>query len=229
MALEGSTAKDVQTYRTRKRIKSAARRLFAERGVNAVSIRDIVKAAGQKNIGAIHYHFQSKDALILEIASEVARAIDSHRIARLDALEAAGGPRAIHEVVRILIAYPERAKARRGPDDVSVRLVNTLFIEYRELLFRTLSGEADLGTRRCMVHIARFLPEIPQPILRQRLIFALLSSSAILATREVAEQQPDAWRALWGNPNTVGNLIDAIVGLLGQPASVAVLEGFSVT
>jgi len=50
---------------TRRRIKLAARKLFAIRGLD-VPIRDIVKTAKQKNSGSISYYFHSKDNLIKE-------------------------------------------------------------------------------------------------------------------------------------------------------------------
>jgi AcrR family transcriptional regulator len=39
---------------------SAAERLYAERGVDAVSMREITREAGQKNSSAFQYHFPSK-------------------------------------------------------------------------------------------------------------------------------------------------------------------------
>lgn len=41
-----------------------AERLFAERGVNGVSLREIGAAAGQRNTGAARYHFGSKEGLV---------------------------------------------------------------------------------------------------------------------------------------------------------------------
>ena len=49
---------------TRERIKRAARRLFALNGVDAVVVRDIISAAGQKNVSALNYYFGSKEGLL---------------------------------------------------------------------------------------------------------------------------------------------------------------------
>ncbi len=46
---------------TRKRILDTAERLFGERGVAAVSLRDINRAAGISQ-GVLHYHFGGRDA-----------------------------------------------------------------------------------------------------------------------------------------------------------------------
>jgi AcrR family transcriptional regulator len=50
----------------REAILCAAEELFAVNGFNAVSIRDIARAAGA-NPGSVTYHFKTKDGLLLEI------------------------------------------------------------------------------------------------------------------------------------------------------------------
>jgi AcrR family transcriptional regulator len=50
----------------REAILSAAEALFSTGGFNAVSVRDIARAAGA-NPGSVTYHFKSKDGLLLEI------------------------------------------------------------------------------------------------------------------------------------------------------------------
>lgn len=52
---------------TKTRILLAAESLFAERGVEAVSFREIAAAAGQQNTNAVQYHFKNKDRLIQAI------------------------------------------------------------------------------------------------------------------------------------------------------------------
>ena len=56
-------------------ILDAAARLFAERGVDNVSIAEIVRAAGQRNTSAVHYHFGSRDEVLRAVlARHVSRA-----------------------------------------------------------------------------------------------------------------------------------------------------------
>src|ERR1700686_5844006 len=72
---------------TRARLKVAAQRLFAQRGIDGVSVRDIVAAGGQRNNGSLNYYFRTKEALILELIVEGGRLIDESRNAYLDRLE----------------------------------------------------------------------------------------------------------------------------------------------
>lgn len=51
---------------TKEKILEIAAELFAEKGFDGVSIRDITKAAGA-NLGAVTYHFGSKEGLFGEI------------------------------------------------------------------------------------------------------------------------------------------------------------------
>lgn len=50
---------------TREKILICAHKLFSERGVHAVGIREIAKAA-EVNIAAINYHFENKENLYIE-------------------------------------------------------------------------------------------------------------------------------------------------------------------
>ena len=50
--------------RTKTKIIETAERLFAEKGINNVSTREIAREAGQKNHSALHYHFGDKESLL---------------------------------------------------------------------------------------------------------------------------------------------------------------------
>ncbi|MCW2765009.1 MAG: putative transcriptional regulator, TetR family [Nocardioides sp.] len=47
----------------RSTLLAAAEQLFAERGIDAVSLRTVMAEAGT-NVGAVHYHFGTKEALV---------------------------------------------------------------------------------------------------------------------------------------------------------------------
>jgi AcrR family transcriptional regulator len=57
---------DERVVATRERLFDAAERLFAEHGYDAVSVRSINAAAGV-NPGAIHFHFGSKQGLVVAL------------------------------------------------------------------------------------------------------------------------------------------------------------------
>ncbi|MCG8605162.1 TetR family transcriptional regulator [bacterium] len=72
---------------TKTKLLDVAERLFAERGISATSLRNIIAEAGA-NIAAIHYHFGSKENLVREVFARRLRPLNQERLARLDKLEA---------------------------------------------------------------------------------------------------------------------------------------------
>ena len=72
---------------TRSRVLKAAAHLFAERGFNHVSVRDICKEAGS-NVASVNYHFGDKLRLYRELISTVA---DQMNESKVSAFEAAAG------------------------------------------------------------------------------------------------------------------------------------------
>lgn len=55
---------------TRGRLVEAANRAFAEHGVLGASLVEITRQAGQRNRGAVHYHFGGRDELLSAVLEE---------------------------------------------------------------------------------------------------------------------------------------------------------------
>lgn len=77
----------VHDNETRGRVLKAAARLFAERGFNHVSVRDICKEAGS-NVASVNYHFGDKLGLYRELIAAVAEGMND---AKISAFEAGAG------------------------------------------------------------------------------------------------------------------------------------------
>lgn len=75
---------------TKAALMRAAERLFAEKGLGGVTVRDITLAAGARNQSALHYHFGDMGELIREVFAHRFRAIENARKERLAEMEAAG-------------------------------------------------------------------------------------------------------------------------------------------
>ncbi|TQK32123.1 helix-turn-helix domain-containing protein [Arthrobacter sp. SLBN-53] len=69
----------------------AAERLIATQGP-AVSLRQVVTEAGQRNSAAIRYHFGTRDELIAAVIDERQKIFEPLRLERLAALEAMATP-----------------------------------------------------------------------------------------------------------------------------------------
>ena len=67
--MPGRDGNNVRGDATREVILLTAERLFAERGIEAVPLRDIGVAAGQRNHVAVQYHFGDRENLVQAIAA----------------------------------------------------------------------------------------------------------------------------------------------------------------
>lgn len=199
---------------TRARIKRAALTAFAQKGLDGASVREILRLAGQKNAGSINYYFSSRADLIDELIRDVAVLLDRHHAARIDALEAEGGPHSIREVAAILIQSPTLDTEAR--DDRSLRFLNMVLLNHRQRLFDAMRG-LDGGTRRCLAHMRRLAPPMPEKIAQQRLMLVMIYVVGATSTREAAREDMASWESLWGGALGRETLADTVVGIMTQP------------
>lgn len=101
---------------TKQKILDTAERLFGEQGFGAVSLRHIIAEAGV-NLAAIHYHFGSKEELLLEVVMRKVQPVNERRLALLDRAEAEAAPGA-PPVEKVLEAFllPPALLAGQSPD-----------------------------------------------------------------------------------------------------------------
>ena len=94
---------------TKASLMRAAERLFAEKGVAAVSARDIARAAAARNESAVQYHFGSVDSLIRAMLMGRAEQIEATRQATLADLDAAGDGTNLEKLIEAAIGPIIRA------------------------------------------------------------------------------------------------------------------------
>lgn len=87
---------------TRLALLRAAECLFAARGVDAVSLREIAAAAGQGNHSAVAYHFRDKRELVNDLLARHSDPIQTGWLATLDHLSAEGRDN-LPELVRLMV------------------------------------------------------------------------------------------------------------------------------
>ena len=88
------------SLQTRNKLIEAAEHLFAERGIDSVSLADINQRAEQKNRNAVHYHFGDKEALIHAVLDKHSASVEARRGELLDAL---GDKPALRDLIGALV------------------------------------------------------------------------------------------------------------------------------
>jgi len=155
------------TAETRQRLLDHAERLFADRGIPTTSVRDIV-AAARANLGAITYHFGSKDALVRAVIERRLLPLNEERARLLDAAEAeaAPDPPALEAILRAVLAPTLRLWRENGR---FMRMLGRMHAEPDATLKRC--AEAAPLFRRVVRAIAQAVPDLPEEELAWRMLF----------------------------------------------------------
>lgn len=206
---------DSETPRTLKRV---ARRLFAERGIREVSVREIAVAAGQRNMGAVAYHFVTKDALVSAILIDGAERIEARRHALLDTMEAAGGPTRVEQAVAaIVMPSVEFADEDADYGPGFNRFLLRLTMHDSGFVDRVLAGRYSAGYQRCLAHLRRLLADVPADVQNRRFLFLGSYISALLAQREAMVADLTVEHRHWRADATIRDLIVTAAALLNAP------------
>ncbi len=99
---------------TRARLIQAAERLFAERGVETVSLREINREAGQRNATALQYHFEDRPGLLRAVLAKHEAAVEESRHGLLDELEKDGPTDLQRLSAALVLPVAEKLSDRAG-------------------------------------------------------------------------------------------------------------------
>ncbi|NDZ78968.1 TetR/AcrR family transcriptional regulator [Streptomyces sp. SID10853] len=194
-----------------------ALRMFAERGIDAVSLREITTASGQRNKSAAQYHFGTKEQLVREIFERHTGEVNAHRQRLLDALHERGGRPALEELADVLIR--PLAETVDGGSHYARFLARVSTPPWIGALVHA-DPMATQSVQTVFTEIAQLLDGLPGPVLRTRLALAMMLTVRALAACEhtVAPGSPDDARRV---ALLAAQLVDTTVGILLAPVSGA--------
>lgn len=197
-----------------------AERLFAERGVHGVSLREIGAQAGQRNTAAARYHFGSKEALVDAVFKHRMEPINARRLAYLDDLDAAGRGHEVRGLVEAFL-YP-LADTLGTPENPSwyVRFcVGAGLLE--GIAIADLSAEDyTRGAAIVQERLLALFADLPPALRHDRWTLLAGYLGQTLAAREAFQQYGRADR-LTARPVFLSHLVDTAVALATAPVSPA--------
>lgn len=196
------------------RLLEVAERLFAEHGIDAVSVRSITIEA-DANIAAVHYHFGTKLDLVRALVERRVDEVNAERLAMLRDIERAGTVSA-RDIAELWV----RPLARLALDDNRrcylgfIAALDNAGPELRAMagsVFRPHFARLDDALERALPHL---------DVATRRFRFTLVTATSIRALADL-ETAGASWRSS-GRPTThdavVDALVDALTGLLtGTP------------
>jgi AcrR family transcriptional regulator len=192
----------------RDQLISAAEGLFAERGTDGVSLREITAAAGARNASALQYHFGGRTGLLQALLAKHKPAVEARRHALLDAYDDADRPG-----LRALAGALVRPLAQSLRDPGGPGYVQVL---------------SDLSNRPQPAVDAASLEDPADSLYRWRhAVEPLLAPGAVVLHRRFVAvrftlselaRRPRG-RVVRGDMLFVADLTDLVTGLLGAPVS----------
>src|SRR5450432_101543 len=145
---------------TRDRILKTAERLFAERGFNGVSVRELA-AAANVNIASIGYHFRSKEGLLAEVYRRHCEPMIEERLRGLAAAARLEGSARVAAIIEAFVR-PALQQVDVEEGETFIRLRAVLSGENSELLEKLVADNFDQSSSAfidalcdCLPHLSR--------------------------------------------------------------------------
>jgi AcrR family transcriptional regulator len=206
---------------TKEQIVLAAERLFAERGYEGVSLREIGAAAGSGNNSAVQYHFGSKEQLVVAIFENRLTYIDDRRAVLIAQLE----PHHIRAWVECYVL----PLLEQGEIEGSHYMSFIAAVEHQVGVFENLPERFRARTQRFHEAVSALMTDVPEPLRSHRILQVVRLSVHAASARERAKAQglevlPFAMH--------VADLLDGWAGFLQAPASsdaLASVDGYTST
>ncbi len=202
------------TASTRNQLLDAAAQLFAERGIDNVSMAEVVRAANQRNTSAVRYHFGGRDDLV---GALLARHVDELAERRRELLALArrrparDARAAAEAIVRPVIEFAQAGWRQRAYLQIGSELAGSLervSPETRALIARTAGDDAwALFRQRCPAVPAELWAE------RQAICVAFIGRAAADRARALESRR----RGLLSPEDYVDNLVEMVLGAMRAP------------
>jgi AcrR family transcriptional regulator len=197
---------------TRLRLVEAAEQLFARKGVHQATTREVLAAAGQRNVSALTYHFGTREHLLWAILERHNDGLEEGRRARLsEPVE----EMATHDLVAALVV-PYAACLDTGAGRDYLRIV----VQLTELFPSWRTGPVTAPVLNAVLEVLEGRATGSTPSRRQRVVGMMMLMTTACAERARALDEGD--RLELAPDEFVSGLVDMIVALLESPVGAPV-------
>lgn len=201
---------------TRQRLVEAATQGFAEHGIQTASLLDITRQAGQRNRGAVHYHFGSRTGMLVAVVEQHVPYLK----AREDELLAAAREQPDDDLASVVQCFVRPA--------LEIAEQNSLGRWYLMVLAQLVDEDdekIDPEVREALVRAGGYaafellesrMPPMPEDLRAERMFVVTAFILRAIADRSRAGEHPEARAQLASEP-FAANLVAMVVGMLTAP------------
>jgi AcrR family transcriptional regulator len=207
----------------RARLVATAERLFADCGLEAVSLRQIAIDAGQRNNFAVQYHFGSRAGLVQAVFDSRMIEMEPIRARMLESAEQAGSIRDLHTLLRI-VYLPQLELRDTGLRHSYAGFLAQYLLRHQSTRFGEFSGSTPPHLARTLELLREGTLHLSEAVAQRRLIACSLMFVHLMLQHVDAE-----WRNHSGEDLATGvvDTIDQIARCLSAPPPVVQEENVS--
>lgn len=180
--VEITTKTGKQESDTRQKLLDVAEQLFAEQGHEATSLRQIT-ALANANLGAVNYHFGTKEGLIEEVFKRRLKQLNQMRTERLNELEAAaaesGEPVKASEILNAF--FGTLVKMAFSDNNAVWSLLERTMLDPGKFISTVFAEESAEVMERYKAALYKALPLVPREEILWRFQFMLGATAYALS------------------------------------------------
>ncbi len=216
-----------RTAATKELIIATAEQLFANRGIDSVSLAEINVGAKQRNRNAVQYHFGSKDTLLQAIFDKHAPVVSQQRQHMLEALNKA--PQcSLHDVVAALVKPVAMLLNNNNGGTAYIQINAQLATRNTLNSYELTDSSLKLNREPVLAKLfAQHLTHLAPQIIELRLTLAISLMFHSLGDLAAIRLEENHSRLFDNETLVINNLIDSISALLSAPVSAATTNALS--
>jgi AcrR family transcriptional regulator len=207
---------------SKRKLLDAAEQLFAEKGFEAVSVRDITQLA-HANVAAVNYHFGSRENLLTMVMTRYMTPVNEERIARLDALERkwSGKSVPLEEIIDALVRpFVGQVRKSELSERLFFKLMGRTFAQQGDGLPPQIEEQLKQVVQRFTRAFAKALPAVSPDDLAWRIHFMVGGMIHLLTHQDILQRLTNGTS---GTPS-----MEAVIGRFIRFAAAGLREGVEV-
>ncbi|WP_233267025.1 TetR/AcrR family transcriptional regulator [Tomitella fengzijianii] len=188
----------------------AAEQIVAERGMSALTLKDVQIAANQSNKSAAKYHFGSRQGLLDALVETRMGPVNARRKDLLEHIEGSTDSPTARQIVEALV-HPLAAETLGRPGSRYARFLVQAVIDpaLADVTQKHLEADSYRRVHQMLIEVCH----APGEIATWRANNAVMFSMTALSTREGTDRTAAETTAI------VSNLVDTLVAMLEAPVS----------